>query len=457
MADKRGFDAYKKIISKEKPLPPEDSDWLMRVAADAANDEIVSHNNQVAHNKNNPAAAAAAAQALSAAKPKAPNQTPAAAFSPAKPVSPNKTNVPAAGGSFVKVPAPPPAKPASGASPPVREGTAAQESKYRRVAKFLILIGADEASVILANLDPEQVEEISREITTIRGITEEEAAGIFDEFRQLLTENYGLAGRSVGGVEEARRLLYAAFGPEKGEHYLKKAGLPQKETSFSFLEDLNGEQIALLLRDESPAACALILSRIAPKRAAAALAHGEAGWKLEVARRIGRLGQVSPEVLEKTAAALREKVRSIGSSSSGEAVDGLAALASILKQSDVSFGDKILTSLADDDPELGKELKERLYTLDDVIKADDKAIRIKLHEMNAKDIAVLIKGRDESFAEKILLNISTNRRAEVREEMDYLGPIPKKDSDAAIKSFMAWFREERESGNILLLGDDLIK
>ncbi|MDR0554601.1 MAG: hypothetical protein LBG76_07375, partial [Treponema sp.] len=38
-----------------------------------------------------------------------------------------------------------------------------QESKYRRVAKLLILIGSDEAAKILSHLDPEQVEAISKE------------------------------------------------------------------------------------------------------------------------------------------------------------------------------------------------------------------------------------------------------------------------------------------------------
>ena len=41
--------------------------------------------------------------------------------------------------------------------------TAAEsESKYRKVAKFLILIGRDEASSILSKLDSKQVEAISK-------------------------------------------------------------------------------------------------------------------------------------------------------------------------------------------------------------------------------------------------------------------------------------------------------
>ncbi|MDR2343803.1 MAG: flagellar motor switch protein FliG [Spirochaetaceae bacterium] len=334
------------------------------------------------------------------------------------------------------------------------EDAGRQESKSRKVAKFLILIGPEQAAKVLKNLDEDQVESISREIAGIRGITKEEAAEIFAEFQGLLSSSLSCGG-SAGGVEEARRLLYAAFGPEKGEVFLRRSVPDVKDVSFSFLEDFSGEQLALLLRDELPSTGAAILSRIPPGLAAKALTCSEPGWRLETVRRIGRLGKISPEALEKTAAALREKARNIGGVVTSD-VDGMGALAAILKHSAVSFGDRILSELSDEDPDLSGRLKERLYTLDDVVKAENKPIEKKLREMDVHDIAVLVKGRDEAFTEKILSNVSARRRAEVQDEISFMGPIPKKDADAAIKNFMDWFRNERESGQILMLGDELV-
>jgi flagellar motor switch protein FliG len=329
-----------------------------------------------------------------------------------------------------------------------------KDSRPRKVAKFLILIGPDQAAKVLANLGEDQVELISREIAVIKGITKEEAAEVFAEFQGLLSSSLSYGGAS-GGLEEARRLLYTAFGPEKGEAFLRRSVPGARETSFSFLEDFSGEQIAMLLRDELPAAGAMILSRINPKLAAQTLACAEAEWRIETVRRIGRLGKISPEALEKTAAALREKARKIGSAATSD-VDGVGALAAILKHSAVSFGDRILNDLYDEDPDLSVELKERLYTLDDVVKADDKPIQQKLHTMSAQDIARLVKGQKDVFAEKILSNVSPRRRAEIQDEISFMGPLPKRDSDAAIKMFMDWFRDEREHGQILMIGDELV-
>jgi flagellar motor switch protein FliG len=335
----------------------------------------------------------------------------------------------------------------------------AEDSKYRKVAKFLILIGREDAAKILSSLEIDQVEAISREIATIRGITEEEAEAIFAEFRSLLSDSYGFERKSTGGVEAARRLLYTAFGPEKGESFLQKALPRHKDNAFDFLADFSGERISWLLREESPAAVALVLSRLDPKQSAAALAAVPPDKKLEIVRRIARLGQTSPEILERVAGALRERVRQISHAGSpGEEavqVDGKNALAAILKHSDLSFGDRLLDELEEGDPDLSRELKERIYTLEDVVRAEDKPIQEKLRSMENRDIALLLKGRSGTFTEKILSNLSANRRTEIREEGDFLGPVLRRDADEAAREFLSWFRKGREEGRIILLDEDV--
>ncbi|MDR0598400.1 MAG: flagellar motor switch protein FliG [Treponema sp.] len=330
------------------------------------------------------------------------------------------------------------------------------DSKLRRVAKFLILIGGDEAAGILSKLDIEQVEAISREIASVRGISGDEASEIFEEFRSLLSPSYRFMGANSGGVEAARRLLYAAFGPEKGMEFLNRALPKTRENPFSFLEEFNGEQIALLLKEESPGTAALILSRLPPKLSAETLTAVGSGGKMEIVRRIARLGHTAPEVLEQVAGALREKARKLGNVRPGDAItlDGRGALAAILKQSDFSFGDRIIQELDQEDPELSQELKERLNTLEDVIKAEDRPLQEKLRSMTDRDLALLLKGKTPEFADKLLSNVSAQRRIEVREEIRIMGAVPRRDVEDATKSFLAWFRENREEGRILLIDDE---
>jgi flagellar motor switch protein FliG len=328
------------------------------------------------------------------------------------------------------------------------------ESKYRRVAKFLILVGGDQAADILAELDPELIEKISREIAQITVIKPEEGEEILAEFRSLFSGPYRFTGASRGGVETARRILYAAKGPEKGEAVLNKAVPDSKENFFSFLEEFSPEQLGMFLKTESPHTSALILSRLSPKLSAGTLSKLPPEHKPEILRRIAHQNEISPEVLEQVASAIKEKVRNVSGGANDIELDGVQALAAILKQGDYSFGDRIINELEKNSPEIGKDLKEKLYTLDDVVNAIDRPIQEKLAEMTDRDIAVLLKGRGVEFREKILSCVSAGRRQLIRDEADILGAVPKRDCDAAVREFLAWFRQARENGEIFLYTDE---
>jgi flagellar motor switch protein FliG len=331
-----------------------------------------------------------------------------------------------------------------------------KESKYRRVAKFLILIGADQAAKVLENLNESQVEAISREIALIRGITPDEADDVLEEFHALLEDSPRHSGPVEGGIEAARRLLYVTFGPDKGEAFLQKSIPNAKGAPFDFLEDFTGGQIALLLREEAPATVALVVSRIKPKLAAVVLEDLPPDLKAEIIRRLAYIKQTSPDTVKRVAEGLQRKARQYAAAGGviETEVDGMGALTAILKHADISFGDRLLSELDEEDPDLGRNIKERLYTLDDMVLAENKPIQEKLRGMSDIDIALLIKGRSPEFIEKILSNISAHRRAIVIEEQEYLGPVLRKDVDAVAQEFLSWFRRARENGQIFLYTDE---
>jgi flagellar motor switch protein FliG len=166
------------------------------------------------------------------------------------------------------------------------------------------------------------------------------------------------------------------------------------------------------------------------------------------------MGETHPEVIERAASALKEKVRHFGRTEDTAEIDGMGALTAILKHSDVSFGDRLLDELSYEDPELSKGLKDRLYTLDDVVLASDRPIQEQLHSMSDKDIALLIKGRSETFVKKIMDNLSTGRGERIREETGIMGAVPRIEAEAAAREFLAWFRLNREEGRILMMNDE---
>ena len=335
-----------------------------------------------------------------------------------------------------------------------KTGSTSRASKFKRAAQFMVLVGSDEAAKILSRLDSDQVEAISKEIVSIKSISPEEAEAVLEEFRSLLSPSYGYSGSSSGGPEEARRLLYAAFGPEKGEAMLVRAVPDAAENPFDFLNGFSAEQLSLLFKDESAAACAMVFSRLPPKLSAAILANIKADRKLEIVRRIAHLKETSPEVLDRAAAALRDKARHFGRDDSVREIDGKGVLAGILRHSDLSFGGRLLEELEENDPSLSREMKDRLYTLDDICGAADRPLQEKLRTMDDREIALLVRGRSEAFTQKILGNLSLARAKQIGEESEITGPVPKIETEAAAREFLLWFRQSREEGRILMLSDE---
>jgi flagellar motor switch protein FliG len=328
-----------------------------------------------------------------------------------------------------------------------------QDTKIRRTAKFFILIGGEQASEIMAEMEPKQIEAIANEIAQIKYINPEEGNQILAEFKNLFSGAYRFSGLLHGGIEAARRILYAAKGPEKGEALLNRAVPESKENLFGFLEEFSPDQLVMFLKSEAPQTTAVILSRLSPKLSAGTVSKLPSELKPEVLKRIAHQDVMLPEVLEQISAALKEKVRNISGRAQDYEIDGVQTLAAILKQGDYSFGDKIINKLESDNPEIGKNLKEKLYTLDDIVNMTDRQLQDKLAEMSEQSIAILLKGRNQEFTGKILSCVSAGRRQQIREESDIIGAVTRRDSDAAASEFLSWFRHARENGEIILSTD----
>ena len=326
---------------------------------------------------------------------------------------------------------------------PTEEG---KDSVYRRVAKFLLLIGEDEAAKILPHLSEKQIEKIIPEIASIRSVEPEEATVILEEFQTLL-EN----AKQSGGPETAREMLTKAYGKDRANEMLKKAMPAQTKKPFEYLDDADTEKIGLLLKDENAGVQSLVLSHLVPQKAAAVIKAMDEEQRKEVVLRLAKMEPISPEILKRVDHAMYEKSKNV-STEHAQKIDGRNALAQILKKMDSGAESDILKSLSAEDPDLGYDLKKRLFTLDDVIAADDKFVQKQLREFNDEDIAYLIAAKSDDFRNKILDNISNSRRNEVLEQEEILKPMRKSTCEDITNKFVGILRRAYEDGDLIIKG-----
>lgn len=323
-----------------------------------------------------------------------------------------------------------------------------KDSIYRRVAKFLVIVGIDEAAKILPHLTEEQTEKIIPEIASIQKITPEESASILEEFESLVEK-----ARKEGGLETARNILTKAYGSEKAEDMLKKSVKYPDGKPFDYLSDANAERIKVLIDGESDAVKSLVLSQIEPKKAAKVINLMDVDDKKKIVLRLAKMKPVAPEVLAEIDRSLHEKLLTQNTENS-QNMDGRGVLAQILKRMNPSVENSIINTLSEQDPELGEDLRKRLFTEEDVIGSDDRFIQNYLHDMEDRDIAVLIYGKNDAFREKILSNVSKNRRRVILDEESMIHHLTKSDSEKMTSSFYSVLRRAWENGDLRVSGRD---
>ena len=336
----------------------------------------------------------------------------------------------------------------SGAASLAGSSSNGADSVYRRVAKFLLLIGVNEAAKILPHLTADQTEKIIPELASIRSVDPDEASVIFAEFQSLLERS-----RQSGGVQTARTILEKAFGADKAQAMLEKTVSYPDGTPFDYLQEISAERLSQLLKDESAPVQALVLSRLKPALAAAFIKSLDRERQKDIIGRMAKLSSISSEVVRRVDRAMREKSQTL-STEKGTALDGRGVLAEILKKMDPESEKSILSVLDENDAELGADVRKRLFTLDDIIRADDRFIQETLRSMSDGDLALLIAGKPEEFREKILTNVSKGRGDSVLEEEQLKKPIRKRDADEVTDAFFGTLRRAWEQGKLVIKGRD---
>ena len=319
-----------------------------------------------------------------------------------------------------------------------------RDSVYRRVAKFLLIIGVDEAAKILPHLTEEQTEKIIPEIASIRSVSPEETSQILEEFETLLKN-----AREGGGIDTAREILKKAYGEKKAKELIDKSVPFPLEKPFEYLNDIDNERINLLLKEESVQVKALILSHLNPKKAASVINLMDSKEKSEVAFRLLKLEPVSPEVIKNLDEVLHKKVL-LQNSQRTNSLDGKNILAEILKKMSFSTENSILSKISTEEPSLANDLRERLFTVDDVVNSDDRFVQETLMMYSNYEIACLVYKREEKFTKKIFQCISQGRVSQVQEELNINQTFLKSECDKIYSKFLNTLRNAFEEGKLFI-------
>jgi flagellar motor switch protein FliG len=323
-------------------------------------------------------------------------------------------------------------------------------AKFNGVQKAAILImqiGKDRAAPILRSLREQEVSEIMAEVARLQNLEAGSIDEVLAEFRELFIARAHIA---QGGYDTARELLEASYGSDKAEEILVNLGVTLVAAPFEFLRRTDTRQVLSYLQDEHPQTIALVLAHMHPDAAAMVLGALPEEEQRDVAQRIARMDRTSPEVIEQVEAILERKLSTVIQQSDFSSAGGIQSLVDILNRSDRGTERLILEGLEEGDPELADEVRNRMFVFEDIITLDDRSVQMVLRQVDAKELAIALKGVDQKVREKIMHNMSERAAANLAEEINLLGPVKLKTVEESQAAVVRVIRVLEEAGQVVM-------
>lgn len=325
----------------------------------------------------------------------------------------------------------------------------------QKAAILCLALGAEHAARITQKLSTDEVELISFEIARLERVDPSMAEVVLVEWVESVLASAAL---SSGGVEYAREILEKAFAPQKASTILKRVvSLLADTDGLQRLRSADGVQIATMFRAEHPQTIALVLAHLSSAQAASVLKEFEPALAADLMVRIARMEKVSPDML-----VVIDK--SIGADSALEFQRGMAtaggpaAVAAVLNLLQTSVEKQILDGVARADQVLADQIKNLMFTFEDVRILDDRSLQRVLRDVETKTLALALKGASAELRDRVLSQMSQRASRAVTEEIEMLGPTRVRDVEAAQSAIVTQIRALEESGEVVLSGggDDVL-
>jgi len=341
---------------------------------------------------------------------------------------------------------PVPARVTTPPSPEFRSGTITDGGSVR-AAKLLLALGPDHAAQILKELNESEVEKLIGEMVRIKQISADEKRRILDEFYESVENEEPFL---KGGIGEVEQILRKGLGDERADELLSKLRRHNLKHDFEFLEQIDPPNLATALAEEHPQVSAVSLSFIQPGIAAAVIKLLPEAYRTEVAIRIAKTSRTHPEAVQSIAKVLREKFEKREGEVYSE-TGGAETLANILNHMDRGLEENLLQHLGEASPEILEQVREMLYTFEELKNLNQKEMRKLLSRINDDAIlATALRGVSDDLRLHFFNSLSQNRASDVLEEMEHRGPLSLREINEARTFIIAAARKMDEEGSIII-------
>jgi len=325
----------------------------------------------------------------------------------------------------------------------------------QKSAILMMLLGEDEASEIIRNLSPKEVQHLGTAMYSVQGLDQETVNAVLDEFLAIIKAQTSLG---MGAGNYIRNVMNKALGEDKAQSVLSRIAPSASARPIEILDWMDARSIAELIIDEHPQIIALIISYLDSGQAADVLGLLPDGMQPEIVRRIATLQTVGPDALSELEQVMQSKFKA-NTSLRAAKVGGVDAAARIMNFTKQNMEQRIMKDISRNDRELMQAIQESMFVFDNLIMSDERSLQTLLRSVDNELLVLALKGADEPLREKLFSCMSKRAAANIMDEMEALGPVRLTEVQTAQKEIINVARRMSDEGTIVLAGrggDDFV-
>ena len=271
-------------------------------------------------------------------------------------------------------------------------------------------------------------------------LTEDEARLISDRMATLPPETQGAADSTL-----------AALLSDMPDATAVGRSAAVANSVWERVETLSPRQLAAHLAHESPQIAAIILSRLSPASAGAAVRALPEDTALQILHRMVSLTTPSARIMTAIELTLGDRLANAADASDGNSKVRVARLLETMGTDAAS----LLKALQIEDPEAGEDVGALIVAFDDLADFTAPAMQTLIANVERSELAKALKGAPEGVTGAVLKNLTQRARTVLEEEIEALGPLPRRDVETARLAVMDTARALIGHGDIRLGRDDL--
>jgi flagellar motor switch protein FliG len=321
-------------------------------------------------------------------------------------------------------------------------------SGRQKAAIFILAVGPEASANIYRLLSDEEMEMLTTQIAGMQNVSSSLIQDVMGEYHTMIKAQEYIAS---GGIEYAKQVLEKAVGENKAMEIVRKVQMTLQVKGFNILQEVDPNQLMAFLQKEHPQTIALVMTQLNPVQAATVLADLPPPMQVDVIYRLSQMERVSPETIKAVERVLESR---IDFSQGGQRLGGIKATAEILNLVGQRYEKHILNGIAKENPELATEIKNLMFTFEDVIGLDDRSIQKILKEVDHKELALALKTVSDELKTKIMSNMSKRAADLVVEELKYMGPVRLREVEEVQQEIIDVIRRLEDEGQLVIASNE---